>query len=414
MKKVLSLTLTLLILTSVCAFNTSALEDKGFTYTEDEGKAVITGYEGSETNLVIPAVLGGLKVEEIEDNAFYQNHNLSSVTIENGIKEIGDKAFYNCTGLSSVTIPDSVREIGDSAFSYCVYLTDVTLGKGLEEISNNCFSHNTRLASITIPEGVKELDDGAFEECTHLYEVTLPSTLKEIGKYALAYTYNLSSITLPQNLEIIDEGAFYFNSALTEISVPASVKTLGNYAFYSNSSLYYADLNEGLTTIGDMAFDGTALTSLYIPSTVTLVGSNPFGYTFNEETFEYELAQGFTALCVGGSLGAQLCDALGINYSIVPVKSTPVTEEKPQSTTAPKATATATASATASTQNHNYSKGDVNLDLNVDKIDTNDIQLHLAYLKELSDKSLKLADFDENGKVNIKDTAKICISIAKA
>lgn len=400
MKKVVSLALAFLTCISLCIFSTSALEAEGFTYIEDEGKAVITGYSGNETDLLIPATLNGLKVEEIEDNAFYQNHSLTSVTIENGIEEIGEKAFYNCTGLTKVTIPDSITEIGDSAFSYCVYLTDVTLGKGIDEISNNCFSHDTRIESIIIPEGVKELDDGAFEECTHLKNVTLPSTLTEIGKYAFAYTYNLSSITLPENLETIDEGAFYFNSALTEITFPASMKYLSHYAFYSNSALVSVSLNEGLLTMGDMAFDGTAITTLYIPSTLLTAGSHPFGYVYNEETFEYEHKPGFIAFCKEGSYGAQLCEGFEIPYMLV--SDTPAT--------APATTEAATQKVTETKQT-DFKKGDVTKDGEVNKIDTNAIQKHLAYLEKLTDDKLKFADFDSNGKVNIKDTTKIMMSI---
>lgn len=403
MKKVISLTLALLVCISLCVMNVSALEAEGFIYTEDDGKAVITGYEGSDTDLTIPATLGGLKVEEIADKAFYQNHDITSVTIENGIEEIGEKAFYNCTGLTKVTIPDSVTDIGNSAFSYCVYLEEVTLGNGLEEISNNCFSHDTRIESIVIPEGVEELDDGAFEECTHLSNITLPDTLKEIGKYAFAYTYSLSNITLPNNLEVIDEGAFYFNSALTLIQVPSSVKTLGNYAFYANTALATINLNEGLQTIGDLVFDGTAAKTLYIPSTVVTAGSYPFGYTYNEETLEYEITPGFVALCKEGSYGAQLCEGFGIPYMLV-------SDTVP--TNPPAATEADTKKPTAAV-NKDYKKGDVNTDGEVNKIDTTAIQKHLAYLEELSDSSLKLADFDSSGKVNVKDIAQIQISISK-
>lgn len=411
MKKVISLTLALLMVLSLFVTGASALEAEGFIYTEDDGKAIITGYKGSETDLVIPATLNGLKVEEIEENAFYQNHNITSVTIENGVEEIGDKAFYNCTNLAKVTLADSIREIGDSAFSYCVYLTDVTLGKGIDEISNNCFSHDTRLESIVIPEGVIELEDGAFEECTHLKSVTLPQSLKEIGNYSFAYTYCLSGITLPQGIENIGEGAFYFNSALTEITIPSSVKTLGNYAFYSNTALTAAELNEGLTAMGDMVFDGTALKSLYLPSTLTSAGSYPFGYTFNEETFDYEHTLGFTALCVRGSYGAQLCQGHGIDFTLVPQKGSSAGEEAPRETTSEKPSIITTAPCSTQPGTKGFEKGDVNLDTEVNTIDTDDIQSYIAYLKELSEKSLKLADFDENGKVNIKDSTKILLAM---
>lgn len=398
MKKVISITLVLLLLMSVCVLNTSALEYNGFKYTEDDGKAVITGYIGADTDLVIPATLGGLKVEEINDNAFYQNDNITSVTIENGIKEIGDKAFYNCTALTKVTIPDSVTELGDSAFSYCVYLTDVTLGKGVDEISNNCFSHDTRLESIVIPEGVKEIDDGAFEECTHLSSVSLPLTLEEIGKYAFAYTYNLKSIELPYYLRVIDEGAFYYNSALTEITFPPTVTSLSHYAFYGNSALESASLNEGLLTIGDLAFDGTALKSLYVPSTVVTIGSHPFGYNYSEETFEYSLKPDFEALCIEGSYGQQFCDGFGIKYSLTSIKENPPAP-------APKPTEPET------TAEIEILKGDVNYDGRVNEIDITLIQNHLAYLRKLEKYDLQVADFDSSGIVNVKDITQIQVRI---
>jgi hypothetical protein len=51
--------------------------------------------------------------------AFGGCHNLTNVTIGNGVTSIGDLAFNECYSLGSVTIPNSVNRIGDSAFSYC-------------------------------------------------------------------------------------------------------------------------------------------------------------------------------------------------------------------------------------------------------------------------------------------------------
>ncbi len=420
MKKVISLTLALLLCISLGIFSTFALEADGFTYIENNGKATITGYKGSDTDLKIPATLNGLDVVKIDDNAFYQNHSLNSVTIENGIEEIGEKAFYNCTGLTELTVPDSVTEIGNSAFAYCVYLQDVTLGNGITKISNNCFSNDTRIESIEIPEGVIELDDGAFESCTHLSSVSLPSTLTRIGKYAFAYTYKLSEIELPSSLKTLDEGVFYFNYALTEITFPASVKSLSNYVFYANSSLETVELNEGLITIGDMAFDGTAVKSLYIPSTVAVIGSHAFGFTYNDVTLDYDITPDFMALCVDGSYGASFCKNFKISYTLVSAKDNgpaPVetqaetqVETKAEAKTEAK-TETTTATKATTKPNKNYDKGDVTLDGNVNEMDTSAIQNHIAYLKELTDNSLELADFDSNDKVNIKDITQIQISI---
>ena len=78
---------------------TMALEAEGFTYTVTNGNATITGYTGSETNLIIPSKLGSADVTAIASKAFYKNQNIISVAIQDGIEEIGNHAFYNCTKL---------------------------------------------------------------------------------------------------------------------------------------------------------------------------------------------------------------------------------------------------------------------------------------------------------------------------
>ena len=51
--------------------------------------------------------------------AFYNNHNISEVTIPEGVTEIGDAAFYGCNYLENITLPASVQRIGDNGFALC-------------------------------------------------------------------------------------------------------------------------------------------------------------------------------------------------------------------------------------------------------------------------------------------------------
>ena len=115
MKKFVSWTLCFIICASMLVgtfITASALENNGFTYTVEDNKATITGYSGRETDLIIPAVIEDYEVIEIDSYAFYQNNNVVSVYISNGIETIDSKAFYNCRSLKSVVIPDSVTYIG--------------------------------------------------------------------------------------------------------------------------------------------------------------------------------------------------------------------------------------------------------------------------------------------------------------
>ena len=59
----------------------------------------------------------------IQNGAFSNCTNLTSVTIPNSVTSIGGCAFCGCTGLTSVTIPDSVATIERFAFDCCPKLT---------------------------------------------------------------------------------------------------------------------------------------------------------------------------------------------------------------------------------------------------------------------------------------------------
>ena len=87
MKKVISTILCIVIL--FCVFTSAtpsfALSYNGFAYEIVNEKVVITGYDGAEVKLTIPTEIDGKSVIKIENNAFKDNKNLTSVTISEGI-----------------------------------------------------------------------------------------------------------------------------------------------------------------------------------------------------------------------------------------------------------------------------------------------------------------------------------------
>lgn len=100
--------------------------DQGFKYIVSEGVASITGYDGDQKKIVIPASINGYRVASIADGAF-EGPKLTDVIISDGIEYIGWFAFGNCSALKSITIPSSVTSIGYGAlgtaeaapFIYC-------------------------------------------------------------------------------------------------------------------------------------------------------------------------------------------------------------------------------------------------------------------------------------------------------
>lgn len=106
-------------------------DSKQFTYMnyylrEISGSddVAICGYEGSDTDLVIPATLGSYKVTKIDSNAF-RNSRITSVTINADVTVDGN-AFVDCSRLTKVT-SDYLVNVMEKAFLRCEAVTEVTM-----------------------------------------------------------------------------------------------------------------------------------------------------------------------------------------------------------------------------------------------------------------------------------------------
>ncbi len=135
------------------------------------------------------------------------------------------------------------------------YLTipDAIDGKTVSSIGANAFAYNTRLREIILPAGVVYIKESAFEGLTSLREITFTGTqLQEIGAKAFAR-----------------------DKALRSVSIPDSVVAIGSRAFEGCAALSTAEITESsmLTSIGEFAFSGTAITAFYVPQSANFDGS---------------------------------------------------------------------------------------------------------------------------------------------
>jgi hypothetical protein len=90
-----------------------------FLYSVTDGRATVTAYCGTASEVRIPAELGGCPVVGIADKAFAEQKQLLSVWIPEGVTSIGWFAFFGCIRLESITVPESVTVIGYDAFGNC-------------------------------------------------------------------------------------------------------------------------------------------------------------------------------------------------------------------------------------------------------------------------------------------------------
>ena len=109
----------------------AATNERYFTVNEN---GVLTGFTGTQTNVVIPSTVRGITVVEIGGSASqwqltgpFQNRGITNVTIPNGVRIIGQNAFRRNDRLTNITIPSSVRVIDNWAFSNH-RITNITIG----------------------------------------------------------------------------------------------------------------------------------------------------------------------------------------------------------------------------------------------------------------------------------------------
>ena len=234
-------------------------------------------------------------VQTVGEGAFEYAQSLQALTLGSGVKRIGEYAFSYCSRLSLVSLNEGLVEIGGGAFEYCA-ISEISLPSTLCVIGSSALygspivritlslplvDENGRAvcmedlleASIlqyaTVREGVTELPANFFEYCGDLIEVDLPASLQRIGTYAFHECESLERINRAgTGLVEIDEYAFALCTSLTEFTFDATLKHIGEGAF-CESALERAILPEGLLSIGRYAFDGSAITELYVPASVS-------------------------------------------------------------------------------------------------------------------------------------------------
>ena len=301
--------------------------------------------------------LSNVKTITVANDCFKGCTKLAEVVDMPGIGTMHDRAFEGCTALTSVDLT-GLHMSGDGVFAGCTGITSVTTGK-FTAIGNEMFKGCTNLTKVTIR--TSKLGDGAFEGCTKLTEVSFVApeaeynfdigarafadciklasvvfgegaVIRTIGNNAFENT-NFTAITINDSFEIsslanggfafggmtvrVAEGSakyaeengviynkdktkiFFVNGSVTgEFAVPASVTEIGSYAF-ANSRITAAVLHDGVTAIGEGAFEnslletidfngaqletiparafyGTKLTAAALPDTVTSVGDEAF------------------------------------------------------------------------------------------------------------------------------------------
>lgn len=240
---------------------------------------VITGYEGSESAIEVPAKIENLPVTQIGSYVF--NDRLTNVTLPETLKIIGDHAFEHCTSLVSISIPNSVVSIGDWAFYDCSSLTKLKLSNSLTAISDYSFAGCSKLAAVDIPKSVKVIKGGAFVSCSSITKLSIPDTVIVIGDSAFEGCSGLTSVALPSKLTSIAPRCFAQCSGIQKITIPDGVTVIGESAFDGCTSLSHVDFPSSLSVIEGSAFGTCGFKEITIPDSISIISEYAFAKCSN-------------------------------------------------------------------------------------------------------------------------------------
>lgn len=216
--------------------------------------------------------------------------NLTSITMETnplaGVTcEIEQDAFHGCSKLSNVELSDNVTIVDNSAFSGCSALKEISLPKNVNYIGNWAFIQCKALETVTMEDNPKSghtcrISPLAFSDCTSLKNIHLSNSVTEISYYDFANCTSLQELTLPEKLEKIGYGVFN-GTSITDITIPASLTTCDVYKgagpFADAVGLTSATITPGMVTIpANLFYNANSLQYVNIPNTVTSIGKNAF------------------------------------------------------------------------------------------------------------------------------------------
>ena len=157
----------------------------------------------------------------------------------------------------------------------------------MTSIGYGIFSSCHNLASITVDENnpvydsrdncnaiIKSSENVLVSGCQN---TIIPNSVTAISNNAFEGLVNLTAITIPTSVVSIGSYAFYA-SGLTSIDIPSSVSVIEQATFLNCYSLASISFSSSLTTIKKYAFQGcSALTTLTIPNNITSIEESAFG-----------------------------------------------------------------------------------------------------------------------------------------
>ncbi|MBP5525707.1 MAG: leucine-rich repeat domain-containing protein [Paludibacteraceae bacterium] len=258
-------------------------------------------------------------VTSIEEYAFTECNNMTSITIPASITSVGFGVFNGCLGLTNVEIPSSITRIEGQMFGWCPNLTSVKIPTSVTSIGDRAFRECIKLNSLEIPSSVTDFGVEAFYNSHADLIIDNSEENVKVGSYAFGGCHSvtwkgvildkeetglqfevsgsnatvvkgdyskLESVIIPSKVKINDKvyavagianNAFINCKSLTYVKVSGGVTNMGVATFSGCENLETVVLGDGIKKISNSLFKGCAsLSDINIPASVTEIDESAF------------------------------------------------------------------------------------------------------------------------------------------
>lgn len=279
---------------NVYAWWTEENKPTDFVYS-GEGHYSISAYVGTQTEMIIPAYIGGIPVTSIEYRAFYDVTNITKVLVPDTVESIGRSAFSSGSNITEITIPFIGQKLdGSYPFGFIfggsngisihvdgsVYWIPSSLKKVAvtkqTQVQNYAFAECAKFEEILLPTTITFVGDKAFYNCSSLKQINLGNEVESIGSYAFYGCSSLTDIEVPQNTEIKD----YAFDETGIVKSKSGVIYIGGTLYKHNGTMpqnYTLKINEGTVVVNKYAFQGcSGLTRIIFPNSLKRIETNAF------------------------------------------------------------------------------------------------------------------------------------------
>lgn len=160
------------------------------------------------------------------------------------------------------------------------------------EYDGATFNYSDAGELTNVENAIGSVDLEAFAKANNI-------TLKVIGQGAFQYN-NITSVNIPASVQTIGRDAFAFIDSLSKVTYEdgSKLSSIVNGAFCQDSALVSFckndeivsgtfDFPDGVTTIGELAFQSTNPKKIIIPQTCESIGDNAFSYVDNASVTVY-------------------------------------------------------------------------------------------------------------------------------